>query len=108
MEPNTHRVRVTTLGDARAEFPGRIEDSSHHALRLIADRSLPAGSPVMLEMDENLLLGEVMSCRPRGVEFSLCVDLEHSLIHTRELAKLARQLVGEAAGQPDRAERTRS
>jgi hypothetical protein len=93
-------VRVTVLDEPEIEILGQIVESSGKRLRLVVDRSIRQGAAVKVGFEQTLLLGEVCGCQPAGREFEVALDLEHSLLHTDELARLARKLL---AGAPSMA-----
>lgn len=89
-------VRVTALGDQSESFPAQVANLSGTGLRLLVPRLVPAGAALQVEWNEMLLLGEVCYCQPVDGGFAIGVELEHALLHTGELARLARKLLGEA------------
>jgi hypothetical protein len=56
-------------------------------MRLLVDRALPPGSLVKVEAEDALLLGEVCYSLASNPGFEVGVQLQHSLIGLRELAK---------------------
>jgi hypothetical protein len=93
-------VRVATLGEPPEEFLAQIENVSGTGLRLLVDRFVPAGMPLKIEWNQILLLGDVCYCQPAERGFAIGLQLEHALLHTGELARLARALLGEALPSP--------
>ena len=88
-------VRATVLGEPEVELYGQIVESSGKRLRLLLDRSIPQGAAVKVGFEQTLLLGEVCGCQPAGHEFEVALSLEHALVHTDELARLAQKLLEE-------------
>lgn len=93
-------VRVTTLGEHSEEFLAQIVNVSGTGMRLLVDRLVPAGMPLKIEWNQILLLGDVCYCQPAERGFSIGLQLEHALLHTGELARLAEALLGEALPSP--------
>jgi hypothetical protein len=88
-------VRVITLGEQSEELPARIANLSGTGLRLLVDRHIPAGVTLRIEWDQIPLLGEVCYCQSVDGGYAIGVELEHALLHTRDLARLARELLGD-------------
>ena len=87
-------VIITLLGDTELTFAGVVANFSARGLCLAADRPLPAGSAVKVELDDMLLLGEVVYCHREAGNYLIGVALEEALYHTGELAALADRLLG--------------
>lgn len=88
-------VRLTTLGGQSEELPAQIANLSGTGMRLLVDRHIPAGATLRVEWDQILLLGEVCYCQSVDGGYAIGVELEHALLHTRELHRLARELLGD-------------
>jgi hypothetical protein len=88
-------VRLTTLGEQSQELPAQIANLSGTGLRLLVDRHIPTGVTLRIEWDQILLLGEVCYCQSVDGGYAIGVELEHALLHTRDLARLARELLGD-------------
>ena len=86
-------VRLTTLGEESERLDARIVNISGTGMRLLVDRMLAPGQTIKVEWDEILLLGEVCYCQPDAEGYAVGVELEHALMHTRELVRLAQQLL---------------
>lgn len=54
-----------------------------------------AGSPVKVEAEDTISLGEVASCRPEGDEYIANVEILQALRNVNELTRLARALLAE-------------
>lgn len=63
------------------------------ALHLLVDAPLEVGAAVKAECNDTLMLGEVCHCRPDAGHYAVGVKLEHALLHTTELARLAARLL---------------
>lgn len=86
-------VRVTLLGASELDCLGQVASLSGASMRLLLDRDVPQGAAVSVEWGDTLVLGEVCHCAPAGEQFSVGLTLEHSLLHTEQLARLARTLL---------------
>jgi hypothetical protein len=89
-------VRATTLGQQSEDFLAQIENISGTGMRLLVERAVPVGTALKVEWDEILLLGEVCYCQAAKGGHAIGVELEHALLHTGEMARLARRLLGDA------------
>jgi hypothetical protein len=96
------RITVTTIGKAGAGLPGEVVSLTGSALRLRVDSPIEVGSAVKAECEDTLMLGEVCRCQPSNGHYAVDLKLEHSLLHTAELARLARRLLEDAPGGPTR------
>jgi hypothetical protein len=65
-------------------------------MRLLLDRAVPVGTPIGVQSDAKLVLGEVCYCNglPEGNKFAVGLELEHALANTADLARLAHRLLG--------------
>ncbi|MGC9972094.1 MAG: PilZ domain-containing protein [Bryobacteraceae bacterium] len=88
-------VRLTTLGEQSEALSAQIANLSGTAMRLLVDRPIPAGVTLRIEWDQILLLGEVCYCQSADGGYAIGVELEHALLHTRDLHRLARELLGD-------------
>jgi len=96
----TQPVRLTVLGERQTELYGNVVNLSGTGMRLIVNGAIPQGAAVKLEFEERLLLGEVCYCEPMGGDYAVGLNLEHSLVHTQELARLAARLLGQTPQPP--------
>jgi hypothetical protein len=96
----TGAMRVTVLGDGRREVTGRAIRFSDEGLRLLLAEATPPGTALCVEWEDSEVLGEVRYCEAREDGFAVGLAIEHALVGTRELARLANRLLGE--GEPDR------
>lgn len=93
-------VRLTVLGDQQTELFGNVVNLSGTGMRLIVNGAIPQGTAVKLELEERLLLAEVCYCEPMGDDYAVGLNLEQSLVHTQELARLAAKLLGQTPQAP--------
>ncbi len=93
-------AKVTILGEREKEVSGQLDGPAGLSLRLILDSAVALGAAVKVEWGDTLLLGEVVRCQPASGRYSVLLHLEHSLLHTADLARLAAKLLEQAAGVP--------
>ena len=62
-------------------------------MQLRSSRPLNIGSPVKVEADDTISLGEVSFCRPEGGGYVVWIDLMQQLHDVAELSRLARALL---------------
>lgn len=103
-------VQITVLGGEPAKFAARVVNLSGRGMRLLAGRALDVGSPVGVEWDDSLMLGDVCYCESTPEGYAVGLELEQRLFQTADLARLAGQLAddSEPASQPEAAERRRT
>ncbi|HVX66760.1 MAG TPA: hypothetical protein VHA11_09175 [Bryobacteraceae bacterium] len=95
----TGPVRVTFLGGEGRQVPGRAMGLSDGCLRLLVEEAAAPGTALRVEWDDSEVLGEVRYCEARPDGFALGISIEHALVGTRELARLANRLLGDS--EPD-------
>jgi|SRR5271170_6316783 len=89
-------VVVTELGQPQLHPKGGlIVEISGSNLTLKLPSAIPLGTPVKVETNDLLMLGEVMRCEPEGDGFRLGLQLRHALRDLPALEKLNRALRGE-------------
>jgi hypothetical protein len=89
-------VAVTVLGGTEIRETALVRNVSDAGVQLVCSHNIPAGSPVKIEMDNALALGEVVYCIAEGDQWVFGIKLEHVL---NGLAELQRKLL-EFAGEP--------
>lgn len=97
-------VRFTVLGPRPSESVARIVNASGAGVRLELDRAVKPGTPVKIEYDDTLLLGETCYCQRSGEAFAVGVQMDQALLHTEELARLSQRLLDEEEGSSNRRE----
>lgn len=87
---------LTVLGPvARPVMQAQVLDASGAGLRLRVPSMIPSGSPVKVDAEDMLLLGEVTRCEPEQGAYIVGLHLSHSLEALAELQKLNQALLGE-------------
>ncbi|HTS75448.1 MAG TPA: PilZ domain-containing protein [Bryobacteraceae bacterium] len=91
-------AKVEILGEHRGlAGEGRILDVSGRGMLVSVPFPIACGSPVRIESEDTLLLGEVCRAEANGSEWRIAVKVRHSLSGMAELVRLNRVLLGEAA-----------
>jgi hypothetical protein len=85
--PSDRAVRVTLLGDIDTPLKARVKDMSGNGIGLELERAVPAGTPLKIELDDAVVLGEVVYCRQDGASFTVGVHLEQVLTGLAELRR---------------------
>ena len=93
-------------GDLR--LPVKILDLSGSGARLLAERKLPIGSAVRVDVNNCMLLGEVCYCEATPEGYLCGVKLEQALTNVSDLLRLMSKLMGEEAAFPARSENRHS
>jgi hypothetical protein len=91
----TGAARVTLLGEPRKQVGGRVINLSGQGIRLMLDEPVSPGTLLAIEWADTEVMGEVCYCEQAEGGFAAGVRLEHVLLHTTELARLATRLLGE-------------
>ncbi len=88
-------VTVTVLGILKQPpMAGRVLDMSGGGLRLFVPMPIPCGSPVKVEGDNMLVLGEACRSAPARGAYDVGLAVSHSLGSLAELALSNRTLLG--------------
>lgn len=74
---------------------GRIVEISGRGVLVELGAQMPCGSPVRLEGDDSLMLGEVCRCEANGRRWRVALRIRHRLNELMTLERLNRALVGE-------------
>ncbi len=86
---------VTVLDGDKTSIAGRVVNASGRGLRLLVDRPIPVNSPVRVDLDGQLLLGEVCYTAPEGADVAVGLSLDQVLHDVTEVAKLVDAILGE-------------
>ena len=74
-----------------------IDNRSGSGLAIRAAQALPLSTPVRVDLDDRMLLGEVCHCAAADGGFLIGLRVEHVVEHLQSLARLARELESEGA-----------
>ena len=94
-------VRLTILGKHSREqdthLTAVLVNLSGRGLSFTTESNVPIGSAVRVDVNDNILLGEVCHAKQTGPSSWLCgMNLEHSLHSVHDLRQLMSALMGEA------------
>lgn len=85
-------ARVTLLGEGRRLSP-RSASAAAGSVELVLDEPVVPGTLLMVEWEDTDVLGETSSCERTPEGFVVSMKVEHTLVGTMELARLARRLL---------------
>lgn len=89
-------VTITLLGaEKRPAISGRVLDVSGSGLLLSVPLPIPVGSPVKVEGNDMLLLGEACRLQESRGGYYVALEIVHSLGSLTDLERLNRALIGE-------------
>jgi hypothetical protein len=86
-------VTYTELAGTETPQVCPVLDVDGNVIRLKLPRRTVIGSPVKIEVDNTLSLGEVCHCHPEEDGYVVYVELLQSLRQVAELTRLARALL---------------
>lgn len=89
-------VTVTVLGSNADPLSGIALNQSGTGLLVSVGEPVGCGTPVRIEGNDMLLLGEVCRCEKSGQDYRLAVKIRHCLSGMKELDRLNRALLGDA------------
>ena len=80
-------VWITLFGEPDIRLSARVKNVSTRGIGLELQGPVAIGSPVKIELDDCLFLGEVIYCRQDAASFFVGVELEQALYGLTELAR---------------------
>ena len=80
------RVPVTLLGEPDVRRSARIQNVSGRGLGLFMREAVPPGTALQIELENEIVLGEVIYCRREAEGYFLGVELDQVLSGLAELA----------------------
>ena len=81
-------VWITLFGEPDIRLPAHIKNVSPRGLGLELQGPVAIGSPLKIEVEDSLFLGEVIYCRADAASFYVGVELEQALYGLTELARV--------------------
>jgi PilZ domain-containing protein len=87
---SSQSVIVSVVGTASQAVQGEIRNVSKRGTQLHLNQPLGTGSLLRIEYDNNLLLGEVVSCRQEQAGWVVGIRIEHALSGLTALADALR------------------
>lgn len=88
-------VQLTVLSANEFRATARIRNVSRKGVQLELEQTVPAGTPVKIDIDNALVLGEVVYCRPQGPSCLIGIKLEQVLNGLAELHRKLQEFAGE-------------
>ena len=85
----------TNLDNAEVSSNCPVIQYDNHTIQLRLSKRVNIGSPVKLEADDTMALGEVSFCQPEGDGYIVWVELAQALHNVMDLSRLARALLAE-------------
>jgi hypothetical protein len=97
----SYAIRLTILGSSAGVpdkvVPACIINLSGRGLSLTTEAPVPVGSAVRIDIDDNMLLGEVCHLNQTGpASFTCGVHLEQALTAVNDLSRLIAGIMGES------------
>jgi len=89
------KVRLKPLAGDNSEMQVEIAHVSPAALRVLTEAPLAVGTPVELEADDLIVLGEVSSAVASQGHYTVTLGVSHCFTLTADLLRLARQMRGD-------------
>ena len=86
-------VTLTNLQESENSLAGAVIEARGHFLEMKLAQPVGVGSPVKVEANDTISLGEVSYCSPAGDGYIVGVDLMEALHNVAELSRLARALL---------------
>jgi len=93
-------VTVTVLAEHRTQQSGTIRNASQRGLALEVPSPVPPGTPVQMEIEDALVLGEVVYCNQNHQSCLLGVQLDQMLCGLKALREKLQELALPESG-PD-------
>ena len=93
-------ARITVLDDVNPSYDARIERLDRERLQLEVACAVPLGTPVKVESDGTVMLGDVCYCQPHAGAFQVGVRLEQAFTMSEDLCRLMRQLSTDSVAAP--------
>ena len=84
---------LTSLGEAEIAETCTLLGLEGTTLQLRMPHRLSIGSPVKIEADDTLSLGEITYCRPDGDSYLVWVEVMQAMHNVQELTRLAHALL---------------
>jgi hypothetical protein len=89
--PKTSPVQVCPLDGSGRVISGLVQDWSECGAGLVLTSPLATGTPVRLDLDDELSLGEVVYSQSVPAGFLVGVRIKHTLQHLREFRTIMRR-----------------
>jgi len=97
--PAQQPIRVTVIGQPTIHLDACVKNVSGRGIGIETERALPTGTAVKLVLEDDLLMGEVIYCRWRGVEILYRDRNRARLYGLAELARIMELFAEEDSGE---------
>lgn len=91
---NIRPVQLVLLGDQESRFEVMLQDLSEGGARIMSPVPIKAGSPVRLDVDDSILLGEAVYCAKGEAGCFVGLRFEQCLGRVSDLQRLVEALMG--------------
>jgi hypothetical protein len=96
--PVDRPVEIIVFGPPDTRVQARVHNAAGRGLGLELAAPLAPGTALKIALEDSILLGEVMYCRPRKDGWYAGVELEHALYGLVELASIMRGFTEQPSG----------
>jgi hypothetical protein len=80
-------IVVNILSDPPTQMAARVTNASGRGLGLVTPEPIPPGAAIRIEIDDAVVLGESIYCRPDQGSHYVGVELDQVLVGLTELGK---------------------
>jgi PilZ domain len=80
-------VAVTVYAEPLSTYAAEVRNASGHGLGLFLPSPVKSGTALRVSLEDSILLGEAVHCRPEGEGYLVGVQLEQVLAGLAELAR---------------------
>jgi hypothetical protein len=95
-------ISVTVMGQCDARYVGIVKNASGRGLGLELPVCVPPGTALKIELDNSMILGEAVFCRPQNGAYFVGVELREALRGLSELAEIVKGFSEEERESPVR------
>lgn len=93
-------ILLTVLGGAAPrQMPARMVQMSGRRAQLCMSEAIACGTPLKIQTDDSMLLGEVSACGADMGSFFALVEIQDAIPSMSALAKLVAAVMNEGRGQ---------
>ena len=93
-------VVFTVLEGSREVYHAMVKNASGCGLGLETQSAIRIGTPIKIEVEDTILLGEAVYCRQNRQSFLIGIALKHALYGAADLARLADEFSAEVYDAP--------
>jgi len=81
-------VIVTVLTEPETRLQARVKNASGRGLGLVTEVGIPPGAAIRIEIDDSMVLGEAIYCRPDPGGHFVGIELDQVLVGLTELGRI--------------------